>query len=307
MRGYLVTFSLLVIALAGCATTATSPPRIDGSTPATLAASWKALEATLNSEQKTKLDTAVLLIGATKFHDSGFKEPASFGPETLRSELDGKTYDEIIKAAAATGTRINVTDTVKYADSVRAQGHPVRATFPIWAQILAISFPKGFVPVTEKITGPQYLHESVPVGESVDDWSQMITIVGNRGVALQPNVTVDNAVDYFVGVYRKACPDSLASMDLGSGGLDQYGGRVMIVSCGAVAYGKGPHGESMLLIVLRGSEDYYVIQWATRGPPRPTPPELSRGEWEERLQRLKPIKICDRGEAPPYPSCLSDK
>ena len=303
----LVALCLLVIALAGCATAPTSPPKIDGSTPATLQASWKALEATLNSEQKTKLDTAILLIGATKFHDSGFKEPASFGPETLRSELDGKTYDEIIKAAAATGTKINVTDTVKYYDSLRAKGHPVRAAWPIFGQILALSFPQGFVPVTETTRGQQYLQESVPIGESVENWSQMITIVGNRGVALQPSVTADNAIDYFVGLYRKGCPDSLALMDLGSGGLDQYGGRVVIVICGTVAYGKGPHGESMLLIVLRGSEDYYVIQWATRGPPRQTPPELSRGEWEERLQRLKPIKICDRGEAPPYPSCLSDK
>ena len=35
------------------------------------------------------------------------KEPiSSFGPETLRSDLNGMTYDEIIKAGAATGTTI---------------------------------------------------------------------------------------------------------------------------------------------------------------------------------------------------------
>jgi hypothetical protein len=98
---------VLLVTLAGCATTGTTAPkRIDGSSPTAFEASWKALVATLNREQQARLNTAVLLIGATKFHNSGFKEPASFGPETLRSELNGKTYDEIIKAAAATGATI---------------------------------------------------------------------------------------------------------------------------------------------------------------------------------------------------------
>jgi len=65
----------------------------------------------------------------------------------------------------------------------------------------------------------------------------------------------------------------------------------------------------MLLIVLKGREDYYTVQWATRGPAQATPVELSRGEWMERLRRLQPIKLCDPvpGESPPYPSCLSGK
>lgn len=98
---------LLLTALTACAAMPPpAPPRIDGSTPAAFEASWKALVASLSSEQQGKLNAAVLLIGATKLHNSGFNEPASFGPETLRSELNGKTYEEILKAAAATGARI---------------------------------------------------------------------------------------------------------------------------------------------------------------------------------------------------------
>jgi hypothetical protein len=98
-------FFLLGI-LAACTTTRTPSVRIDGSSPTAFEASWKALIATLDSEQQAKLNTAVLLIGATKLKNSGFTEPSSFGPETLRTELDGKTYDEIIKAGTATGTKI---------------------------------------------------------------------------------------------------------------------------------------------------------------------------------------------------------
>jgi len=56
-----------------------------------------------------------MLIGATKSFNArkqagDLTAPGpydTFGPETLRSDLDGKTYDEIIKAAAATGTTIS--------------------------------------------------------------------------------------------------------------------------------------------------------------------------------------------------------
>lgn len=102
---------LLLVALAGCAATRTTAVRIDGSSPAAFEASWKSLVATLDPEQQAKLNTAIVQIGATKSFNERMKEPtkeptSSFGPETLRTELDGKTYDEIIKAGAATGTKI---------------------------------------------------------------------------------------------------------------------------------------------------------------------------------------------------------
>jgi len=106
MQTHRFTAVFLLLVLAGCATTRTTAVRIDGSSPAAFDASWKALVATLNQEQQAKLNTAVFLIGTTKLHNSGYKEGDSFGPETLRTELDGKTYDEIIKAGAATGTKI---------------------------------------------------------------------------------------------------------------------------------------------------------------------------------------------------------
>ena len=105
MRAYRFAILLLIL-LAGCTTLPATPPRIDGSTPATFDASWKALESSLDPEQKAKLNTAILLIGATKTHNSGFNGPVTFGPQTLRSELDGKTYEEIIKAGVATGATI---------------------------------------------------------------------------------------------------------------------------------------------------------------------------------------------------------
>ena len=85
--------------------------RVNDAWPAAFDASWKALQATLNPRQQAELTTAIVQIGATKALHAAMKDPSAeaaqrFGPETLRSELDGKTFDEIIKAGAATGTKI---------------------------------------------------------------------------------------------------------------------------------------------------------------------------------------------------------
>lgn len=103
--GLYLGLALFLLALVGCTTTSvsTATPRIDGSSAAAFQASYQTLVATLNSEQQAKLNTAIFLIGATKFRDTQIKE---FGPETLRKDLDGKTYDDIIKAGVATGARI---------------------------------------------------------------------------------------------------------------------------------------------------------------------------------------------------------
>ena len=92
--------------LVGCATTPEGPVRIDGSSQASFQSSWHDLVATLSSNQQARLNTAILLIGSTKLHDSHYSGPPSFGPETLRSELNGKTYREIIDTALATGSKI---------------------------------------------------------------------------------------------------------------------------------------------------------------------------------------------------------
>jgi hypothetical protein len=97
---------IAVFVLAGCAAVPKGPPRIDGSTPQAFETSWSRLVKSLNAEQQGQLDTAILRIGATKLHDSGFQQPTSFSADTLRGELDGKTYQDILQAAVATGTTI---------------------------------------------------------------------------------------------------------------------------------------------------------------------------------------------------------
>jgi hypothetical protein len=97
----------LIAVLAGCAATPSGPIRIDGSSPQACEASWKKLEASLNSQQRMQLDVALLLIGATKQHRLGtMTTSAGISPETIREEIDGKDFAEIVALGKATGARI---------------------------------------------------------------------------------------------------------------------------------------------------------------------------------------------------------
>lgn len=190
-------------------------------------------------------------------------------------------------------------------EALRAKGYAVRATIPIFNQILAISFPRGFVPMSQKAGGRFYLPESVPAGETLDHWTQMLTIIGAQYAALNPALTIERVANINVETYRRTCPGSLAIMDLHDAKLIGPV-RAGVVSCGTIVSGQQVSSESMLFIVLKGTEDYYTIQWATSGPASPTALHLRRKEWAQRLRQLEPIKLCSRlaGEKPPYPSCI---
>jgi hypothetical protein len=56
---------------------------------------------------------------------------------------------------------------------------------------------------------------------------------------------------------------------------------------------------------VKGSSDYYTLQWAERAAPVDRP-AVDDAKWPERLRLLQPIRLCPivPGEAAPYPSCV---
>lgn len=98
---------VLVAALASCASMPADPVRIDGSSAQACEASWKKMAASLNGQQRQQLELALLLIGSTKQHQLGtLATSPGISPSSIREEIDGKDFDEIVATAKATGTRI---------------------------------------------------------------------------------------------------------------------------------------------------------------------------------------------------------
>lgn len=184
-------------------------------------------------------------------------------------------------------------------------GSKVRAVMPVFSQLLAFSYPKGFAPAFEEARNGNYIQESVLKGESVQNWSQMLTVTGAKGLASNPDQTPSSFANEIAAGFRSACPDSFAGKSLGEFKLDGHAAFAAVASCGHVGAGDGARSESALLVVIRGKRDYYTFQWAERGQAARGALPFDGAKWSERLRQLGPLALCPivPGEAAPYPSC----
>jgi hypothetical protein len=189
------------------------------------------------------------------------------------------------------------------------QATTIAVISPIFSELVMYSFPKGFRTFSERTTGKTYVREAVLEGETVERWSQMITVTGAKDLASNPNASPHWLVERVSGGFKRACPDSFVVAALGPLKLGGHDGFAAVASCETVQSGTDKHAASALLIAIKGSTDYYTIQWAERGPPSRKSLPLDHAEWAKRFKTLSPIKICPivPNEAAPYPSCLGQR
>jgi hypothetical protein len=182
----------------------------------------------------------------------------------------------------------------------------VTSVTPIFGQLIAISVPDGFSGAFQNTRNGFYIQESVPAGETVDHWSQMITLTGRQAAANNPQASPRALVLNIFGGFQRACPATFAIVEMGPRKVDGYEAFAAIGSCGSVPANTGAHSETALILGIKGAEDFYTVQWAERGPRSDVPLTLDSKEWSERFKRLEPIRVCVRiiGELPPYLSCL---
>jgi hypothetical protein len=178
---------------------------------------------------------------------------------------------------------------------------------PIFGQLVRFSMPSTFAPASfENTNGPSYIREAVLKGETVKAWTQMITVTGTKGAAGNPQVTPEKFAVSMAAGFKKACPDTFAVKPFGTTKFGDQDGFVAVVGCGRIETSADKHGETALIIAVKGSADYYTIQWAERAPSSADKPAINEAKWQERLSKLKPIQFCPivPGEAMPYPSCV---
>ena len=199
---------------------------------------------------------------------------------------------------------------VTLAGAVPAESEPhISSISPVFHQLVGFSLPPEFKSVTaayEKSSGFFYIREHVPQGESVDHWTEMITLTGTKDLASNANATPRGFVTTLAGGFRRHCPDTYATVELGPETVDSFEGFAVIASCGRVQSGAEAYSETAIILAVKGTADYYTLQWARHGPDSPKPLTLDVAYWKGQFERLRPIRLCAivPGEAPPYPSCV---
>jgi hypothetical protein len=124
---------------------------------------------------------------------------------------------------------------------------------PIFGQLVRFSMPSSFVLAFENTNGPNYIREAVLKGETVQAWTQMITVTGAKGVAANPQVTPESFAVSMAGGFKKACPDTFAVNPLGAQKFGGHDGFVAVVGRGRIKTTADKHGETALIVVVKGS------------------------------------------------------
>ena len=194
--------------------------------------------------------------------------------------------------------------------SAEPTGERVTAISPIFHQLVTFSLPPEFKSAkatSERNNGTFYMREQVPEGESLEQWTRMITLTGTRDLAKNPNATPQAMLSRMTAGFQHHCPDTFASATPGPQTIDGYPAYEVIASCGHIQSGKESYSESAIMLALKGSDDYYTLQWAERGRDSPHPLTLDVTYWTTQLAKLNPIRLCAivPGEAPPYASCVA--
>lgn len=191
------------------------------------------------------------------------------------------------------------------ADAPAKQSGAQRVIAPVFHRLVAFSLPPPFKMAFERTAGNIYVREHVPEGETVDEWSRMITLSGVRGMSYSPEATPQEYLLALARGFQRHCPDSYVALDLGPQPLAREPSFATVVSCGRVSSGGKGHSETSVMVVIRGSDDFYALQWTERGPDSSHPLALDGKSWSARLAQLGPVQLCPivPGEGPPYSSC----
>jgi hypothetical protein len=177
---------------------------------------------------------------------------------------------------------------------------------PIFGQLVMFSLPAEFATVNEQSNDRQYIREAVLKGETVDRWTQMITVTGAKGLATNPRMSAQYFAAQIAGGFQKACPNTFSVKPMGEVKISEREAFVAVASCGKVDTSADKHSEAALILAIKGVEDIYTIQWAVRTPSSAENLTIDEAAWKSRLEKLTPIHVCPiiPGEKPPYPSCV---
>lgn len=176
---------------------------------------------------------------------------------------------------------------------------------PIFSQVLVFSTPKDFRAASEALRDSRYVARSVPVGQDLQHWTEMITVTGEKDAAMLTGVSARKVAENMAGAIAQDCPGSFGAASFGAVRSGRYDGFATVFGCGLSAAGD-PHSQTVMVVTIVGERDVYTLQWSEIGPPSTTPLAIDAARWQDRLARIAPIRLCDVEpfEAPPFPSCL---
>lgn len=161
---------------------------------------------------------------------------------------------------------------------------------PIYGRVMAFPLPAAFALAYEGENGASRLRELTRDGESVEAWTQLITMTGFKGGAGQ--MALDRYASAFVNGYAQNCPETFGVLQVNWPGQAPIPGAEAQVGlwmgCGTVA----GISEQVAVIFAASGSDIFTLQWAERGAPGPKLTEPDWAIWDPRFELLYQARFC---------------
>lgn len=196
---------------------------------------------------------------------------------------------------------------------VKALASPARtvtSSTPLFGQVVLFSVPQGWKAAHQQERANSYILELIPEAQTLQGWSDMLTLQGYKGLAANANATPSNFLMLVGARIKEACPEHFVAQTLGNRTIDGHEAHVAVLGCARMsaplAGAQTGQGEIALYVALKGSQDLYLIHRGLRGDgfERGKPP-IHAANAEAVLRSLMPIKLCERSE--PQAQCWSRK
>lgn len=161
-----------------------------------------------------------------------------------------------------------------------AGGGPVQAQQQLKNENLLVGMPPGFKLGFKESKNGMNMQEFVPAGETVQDWTEMVTVqVFLSRKDLQPAPFLGAMQQQWAG----SCKGSSATPVV-TGKVKGYDAASIVLSCPAVASTGKP--ETTILAAIKGNDSFYVVQRAVRSIP-------TREQFETMKKYIESVSVCD--------------
>ncbi len=156
-------------------------------------------------------------------------------------------------------------------------------TAPTHAQLvnenLLVAVPPGYKIDFQDKKPSSLMNEMVPAAESVNNWTEMVTVQ----IFYHMNTTPEQFVDKMVGGWKASCPGASAST-IASGPENGYPAGVWLLKCPKnPATGKP---EITWIKAMQGNDSFYVVEKAFKFTP-------SNDEVVQSMKYLRSVAVCD--------------
>lgn len=141
---------------------------------------------------------------------------------------------------------------------------------PLFARMLNFRLPADMVKVTDRNNGTNVLIEFVPKGQTVGNWTRMVTVQAYRGLGASPTPTAAIARQAF---YPASCRNGPIYRDFGEQQRSPGMRRTLVaIGCASLPAGAYPQalkgaGEQDFIMIFRDAETIYTLNYAERGAP----------------------------------------